>query len=169
MWSQAVYSGEKNLLGAQAFFPPSHPYVTQFEHTHRNIVVYEINSLVRVARAILSSPSLIPSPTCQSGYRPRLVFVNRTHISRVDGNRHQLTSSRYSTQTIPFLVFRLCFCLLLFLHEPCSLCCCFLALLLPSLQFLCAQQVLSPGWLFPEAYEKGLEKERSTTETNCSS
>lgn len=74
-----------------------------------------------------------------------------------------------AVQTILFLVFCLCFCLLLFLHEPCSLCCCFLALLPPSLQLLWAQQVLPPGWLFPEACEKGLEKERSIMETNYSS
>lgn len=167
--SGSVFRGKEPLLGPWAFFPASHPYTMQFKHTQRNILMYEVNALMRVARCHFVTFSFLHP-------QPRLpVYTEHNLFSSI---RH--TFPEYSVtdislqvvdavQTILFFVFCLCFCRLLFLHQPCSLCCCFLALLPPSLQLLCAQQVLPPGWLFPEACEKGLEKEKSTTETNCSS
>lgn len=104
--SDSLFRGKEPLLGAQAIFPPSHPYITQFEHNF-----------------FLSIRHTFPEYS-----------VTDISLQVVD-----------TMQTILFFVFCLCFCLLFFLHESCSLCCSFLALLPPSLQLLCAQQVLPPG------------------------
>lgn len=123
--------------------------------------MYEANSFMRV---ICSHFVIFSSPHSQP-YLPEWIQSTFLEHTVTDTNLKALDAVR----AILFHVLCLCFCLPPLLHKLCSLCSCFLALLSPGLQLLCAQQVFPPGWLVPEACKKSLEKESSNSETKCSS